>query len=35
MNFKINYLHTFESIVIENQKQEDTYLTFGVTLKNY
>lgn len=35
MNFKINYLHTFESIVIENQKQQDKYLTFGVTLKNY
>ena len=35
LNFKINYLHTFESIVIENQKQEDTFLTFGLTLKNY
>lgn len=33
LNFKINYLHTFESIVIENQKQEDRFLTFGFTLK--
>lgn len=35
LNFKINYRHTFESIVIENQKQEDNYLTFGFTLKSY
>ncbi|WP_439152793.1 DUF481 domain-containing protein [Winogradskyella sp.] len=35
LNFKINYRHTFESIVIENQKQEDTFLTFGFTLKSY
>ncbi len=35
LNFKINYLHTFESVVIENQKQEDRFLTFGFTLKNY
>ena len=35
LNFKVNYLHTFESIVIEDQKQEDQYLTFGITLKNY
>ncbi|MGA1226276.1 MAG: DUF481 domain-containing protein [Tamlana sp.] len=35
LNFKINYLHTFESIVIENQKQEDKILTFGFTLKSY
>lgn len=34
-NFKINYLHTFESIVIEGQKQEDQFLTFGFTLKSY
>jgi len=33
LNFKINYVHTFESIVIENQKQEDTILTFGFTFK--
>ena len=35
LNFKINYLHTFESLVIEAQKQEDQFLTFGITLKNY
>ena len=35
LNFKINYRHTFESIVIEDQKQEDTFLTFGFTLKSY
>ncbi|MDF1697584.1 MAG: DUF481 domain-containing protein [Saprospiraceae bacterium] len=35
VNFKINYLHTFESIVIENQKQEDRFLTFGFTIKSY
>jgi len=35
LNFKINYRHTFESIVIENQKQEDNFLTFGFTLKSY
>ncbi|MEM9547145.1 MAG: DUF481 domain-containing protein [Bacteroidota bacterium] len=35
LNFKINYLHTFESIVIENQKQEDRFLTFGFTVKSH
>lgn len=35
LNFKINYLHAFESIVIENQQQEDRFLTFGFTVKNY
>ena len=35
LNFKINYLHTFESIVIENQKREDQFLTFGFTIKSY
>ena len=35
LNFKINYLHTFESIVIANQKEEDQFLTFGFTLKTY
>jgi hypothetical protein len=34
LNFKINYLHTFESVVIENQKQRDNILTFGFTLKS-
>lgn len=35
LNFRINYLHTFESIVAEGQQQEDRLLTFGFTLKNY
>jgi hypothetical protein len=35
LNFKVNYLHTFESIVIESQKQEDKFLTFGFTIKSY
>ncbi len=35
LNFKINYRHTFESVVIENQKEEDRFLTFGFTLKSY
>ena len=35
LSFKINYLHSFESIVIEDQEQEDTFLTFGCTLKSY
>lgn len=35
LNFKINYLHTFESLVIQNQKQQDQILTFGFTLKNF
>lgn len=35
LNFKINYLHTYESIVIEGQAEGDTFLTFGITLKSY
>ncbi|TCK69213.1 uncharacterized protein DUF481 [Winogradskyella wandonensis] len=35
LSFKINYLRTFESIVIENQEEEDQFLTFGFTLKNF
>ena len=35
LNFKVNYLHTFESVVIADQKQEDQFLTFGLTLKSY
>lgn len=35
LNFKVNYLHTYESIVIENQEQEDRFLTFGFTVKSY
>ena len=35
LDFKVNYLHTFESVVIEDQKQEDRLLTFGFTLKSH
>ncbi|MBT8209779.1 MAG: DUF481 domain-containing protein [Eudoraea sp.] len=35
LNFKINYLNTFESVVIQGQKQGDRFLTFGFTLKSY
>jgi hypothetical protein len=35
LNFKINYLHTYESIVIENQKPEDSVMSFGFTLKSF
>ncbi|MFK7951798.1 MAG: DUF481 domain-containing protein [Ekhidna sp.] len=35
LNFKVSYRQTFESIVIENQKQEDKFLTFGLSLKSY
>lgn len=35
LSFNINYRHTFESVVIENQQEEDTFLTFGFTLKNF
>lgn len=35
LNFKVNYLNTFESIVIENQEQEDRFLTFGLVVKSY
>ena len=35
LNFKVNYLHTFESLVIANQKQQDKFLTFGFTLKSF
>lgn len=35
INFKVNYLHTVESIVIEGQQQEDSVLSFGFTIKSY
>ena len=35
LNFKINYMQTFESVVIQNQKQQDRFLTFGFTVKNF
>ena len=35
MNFTINFIDTFESIVIESQVQEDRFLTFGLNLKSF
>ncbi len=35
LDFKINYRHTFESVVITSQRQEDRFFTFGFTLKSY
>ncbi|MTB52422.1 DUF481 domain-containing protein [Lewinella sp. W8] len=35
VNFKINYLSTFESIVVAGQEQQDRQLTFGFTVKSY
>lgn len=35
VNFKINYLHTYENIVIVDQKEQDQFFTFGITIKNY
>ena len=35
MNFKINYLRTFESVVVADQQRGDQFLTFGFTIKSY
>lgn len=35
VDFKINYIHTFESIVVQGQQREDNFLTFGFTIKSY
>jgi len=35
LNVNINYLRTFERVVIENQKQKDEILTFGFTVKSF
>ena len=35
LNFKVNYLQTYESIVIAGQKEGDKFLTFGISLKSY
>ncbi|MBV7268171.1 DUF481 domain-containing protein [Winogradskyella luteola] len=35
LSFKINYLQMYESIVIQDQKEEDQFLTFGFTLKSF
>ncbi|MCA0132315.1 DUF481 domain-containing protein [Winogradskyella alexanderae] len=35
LSFKINYLDTFESVVIQDQKQDDSVISFGFKIKNY
>ena len=35
LNFKVNYIHAYESVVIAGQAQEDQFLTLGFTLKSY
>ncbi len=35
LNFKINYLRTYESIVVAGQQQEDEFLSFGFKVKSY
>jgi len=35
LNFSVNYLQSFESIVIQDQNQQDRFLTFGITLKSF
>ena len=35
LSFKINYLNTVESVVVVSQKQEDRFLTFGLSVKNF
>lgn len=35
LNFKVNYIYTFESIVVEGQQEDDQFLTFGFTVKSY
>lgn len=35
LNITLTYRQTFESVVIENQKQEDRFLTLGFKLKSY
>ncbi|MBT8376379.1 MAG: DUF481 domain-containing protein [Bacteroidia bacterium] len=35
LNFKINYLDSFESVVIQDQRQEDSVMSVGFTVKTY
>lgn len=35
LDFKVNYLHAFESIVVTSQQQQDQFLTFGFTVRSY
>lgn len=34
LNFKINYIYNFESIVVASQQRADSFLTFGFSLKS-
>jgi putative salt-induced outer membrane protein YdiY len=33
--FKVNYLQTFESVVMVNQKRRDKFLTVGFSVSSY
>jgi hypothetical protein len=35
LDFKVNYIHTVESIVIQGQKEQDAVLSFGFNLRSY
>lgn len=35
VSLSVNYRQTFESVVIANQKEEDRFLTVGLTVKSY
>ena len=35
LNITLNYQHTYESIVIADEKKEDRFVTLGFTLKSY
>lgn len=35
LNLKLGYKYTFENLVIEGQKQEDSFFNLGFTLKSY
>jgi hypothetical protein len=35
IHFRVNYRHSFESIVISGQLEEDRFLTFGISAKNF
>lgn len=35
LSVTVNYRHAYEGIVIQNEKQQDDFLTFGLELKNY
>jgi hypothetical protein len=35
LNVTLNYLHTFESIVVQDQKRQDRFFTVGFTVKSF